>query len=90
MLTCREVAAKASLKVDGELGFLEKAAVYLHLMMCANCRRFARQFKTLVSGMAFPRNSATADIPPDFVNAVMGNLDSLREVSTHPPQQDNE
>ncbi len=55
MLTCQEVTAKASLMVDGQLGFRERIAVLLHLMMCANCRRFTRQFKALVFSMASRR-----------------------------------
>ncbi len=55
MLTCQEVTAKASLMVDGELGFRERIALRVHLMMCVNCRRFARQFKALVTSMASRR-----------------------------------
>ncbi len=55
MLTCQEVTAKASLMVDGELGFRERIAMRMHLMMCVNCRRFARQFEALVSSMASRR-----------------------------------
>ena len=78
MLTCREVAAKASSMVDDELGFSERVGVKLHLMMCVNCRRFARQFKALVSSMASHKRSETGDISPDFVNVVMEHLDSAR------------
>ena len=55
MLTCQEATAKASLMVDGELGFRDRIAVLMHLMMCANCRLFARQFKALVSSMVVDR-----------------------------------
>ena len=77
MLTCREVAAKASSMVDDELSFREIAVVKLHLMMCVNCRRLTRQFKALVSSMASHQRSETEDISPDFVNVVMERLDSV-------------
>ncbi len=90
MLTCQEVTAKASLMVDGELGFRERIAVRMHLMMCVNCRRFARQFQALVSSMA-SRNRLTAEtIAPEFVDRVVQSLYTARESSSIPPGRDGE
>ncbi len=94
MLTCQEVTAKASLMVDGELGFRERMGVLMHLMTCANCRRFTRQFKALVFSMASRRGDLQTRLqlqlgPPgnrleseaissEFVNRVMRSLESAQ------------
>jgi len=94
VLTCQEVTAKASLMVDGQPGFRERIAVLLHLMMCANCRRFARQFKALVASMASRRGDLhtrlqrqlgptgnrleSEAISSEFVDRVMRSIDNAR------------
>ncbi len=93
MLTCQEVTAKASLMVDGELGFRERMGVLMHLMTCANCRRFARQLKALVSSMASRRGDyrrlelqlgpssnrlESEAISSEFVDRVMRSLESAQ------------
>ena len=90
MLTCQEVTAKASLMVDGELGFRERIAVRMHLMMCGNCRRFARQFEALVSSMASRNRLESEVFSPEFIDRVMQSHDSARASSSSPPGRDNE
>ena len=90
MLTCQEVTAKASLMVDGELGFRERITVRMHLMMCVNCRRFARQFQALVSSMASRNRLAAETIVPEFFDRVMQSLYGARESSSIPPGRDGE
>ena len=51
MLTCREVTAKATRMIDGDLLFRERIAAHAHLFMCANCHRFARQLRALVDSL---------------------------------------
>ncbi|BAN49881.1 zf-HC2 domain-containing protein [Metapseudomonas resinovorans] len=45
MLTCKELVARSSDLLDGELSFRERMAVRRHLMLCRNCRRFIKQMK---------------------------------------------
>ena len=78
MLTCQEVTAKASLMVDGELGFGERIGVFVHLMMCANCQRFARQFKALVASMASRNRLESEVISSEFVDRLMRLIDDAR------------
>ena len=87
MLTCQEATAKASLMVDGELGFRERIAVRMHLMMCANCRRFARQFKALVSSMASRKRSRSEAVASEFVDRVKQSLDRHQGSSSNPHDQ---
>ena len=90
MLTCQEVTAKASLMVDGELGFGERISVRMHLSMCVKCRRFARQFEALVSSMASRNRLESETIVPEFVDRVMQSLDGARESSSSPPGRDSD
>ena len=63
LLTCQQVATLASDYLDnhanGKLGF----KIRLHLLMCANCRRFVKhlQITTTVAPQLIHENSETVD-----------------------------
>jgi predicted anti-sigma-YlaC factor YlaD len=76
MLTCREVTAKSSALLDGELGFRDRMAVRMHLAMCVHCRRFVRQLKVLLESMRMRAGSVSEPVAPEFVERVMRTLDS--------------
>jgi anti-sigma factor RsiW len=45
MLNCKQVAARASALIDGELGMGERWQMRLHLAMCKGCAAFVRQMR---------------------------------------------
>lgn len=45
MLTCQEMAERASDHLDGALSFRQRLAVELHLAICPNCRAYLRQLR---------------------------------------------
>ena len=45
--TCRDVSALVSRAMDEHLSVGERLRVRLHLAICAACRQFARQVRTL-------------------------------------------
>ena len=45
MLTCKEVAFRASALIDGELSIWEALQIRLHLAMCKGCERFVGQVR---------------------------------------------
>lgn len=45
MLSCKEVAERASALIDGELGMLDLLQMRLHLAMCKGCGSFIRQMR---------------------------------------------
>ncbi|MCO6055308.1 zf-HC2 domain-containing protein [Pseudomonas sp. MOB-449] len=45
MLSCKELVARSSDLLDGELSFRERMAMRRHLVLCRNCRRFIKQMK---------------------------------------------
>ncbi len=46
MLSCKEVAERASALIDGELGVFEALQMRLHLAMCKGCGAFIGQMRT--------------------------------------------
>lgn len=46
MLTCKEVADRASALIDGELSTWDAFQIHLHLAMCQGCGRFIAQMRT--------------------------------------------
>lgn len=45
MLRCREVAERASLLIDDELGSWQRFNMRLHLTLCRGCRAFIAQMR---------------------------------------------
>uniref|UniRef100_A0A7C1NZ66 Zf-HC2 domain-containing protein n=1 Tax=Agrobacterium albertimagni TaxID=147266 RepID=A0A7C1NZ66_9HYPH len=45
MFRCSEVADRASLLIDDELGFWPRFNMRLHLAMCRGCRAFVEQMR---------------------------------------------
>lgn len=45
MLSCKEVAERASALIDGELGAFEALQIRLHLAMCKGCGVFIGQMR---------------------------------------------
>lgn len=46
MLSCQEIARRASALIDGELSAWEAFQMRLHLAMCKGCERFISQMRT--------------------------------------------
>ena len=49
VLSCRESARLASQAQDGRLPWPRRVALRLHLMMCAGCRAYSRQLRSLTA-----------------------------------------
>ncbi len=45
MLKCRDVPAQVGEHLDGRLNWRRACALRLHLLICAVCRRFVRQYR---------------------------------------------
>lgn len=45
MLTCKELVARTSDYLDGQLDLRARLAVRSHLLLCRHCRRFVRQMR---------------------------------------------
>ncbi|MFO7542173.1 MAG: zf-HC2 domain-containing protein [Thiobacillus sp.] len=47
MTTCRETTELASRAMDERLSFADRVALRVHLAMCRNCTRFAKQLQDM-------------------------------------------
>lgn len=62
MLTCKELVARSSDYLDGQLSFRETLMVRHHLMFCPNCRRFTRQIRLMQAALrAMPEDNVLDD-----------------------------
>lgn len=58
MFRCNEVVERASLLIDGDLGFWLRLNIRLHLAICRGCRAFVEQMRithelTAMAGATF-------------------------------------
>ncbi|MCA1775590.1 MAG: zf-HC2 domain-containing protein [Loktanella sp.] len=60
MMSCKEVADRASAVIDGELSGWEMVQMRLHLAMCRGCRHFLGQIRA-VDQLA----SSVTELPPE-------------------------
>lgn len=89
MLTCRDLTARASLIVDGELPRGERFGVGFHLLICPYCRRFLKQLRTLTAAIRMRSDQRAADTPatPDLQEKIVAAL--LAATTSDPPGSDN-
>jgi len=87
MMTCKDASHLVSEGQDRPLGFRERWSLRMHLWMCANCRRFARQLDLMRKAMRLPGWRAEDDVPgadltPEARERIRNTLD---ERSEHEP-----
>ncbi len=79
MLSCKEVAERASALVDGEVSAWEAMQLKVHMAMCKGCGRFVDQIRTtdeLTAAAAADDMSSEAD--DDRISAILAQLDEAR------------
>lgn len=70
MLRCDRAVERANVSDTGALRWHERMLMYMHLMMCHHCRRYLRQLRMLLGGMAETPGQAS----DEEVEAVMRQL----------------
>lgn len=61
MLTCKEASHLLSQGCERPLGARERWGLRLHLWLCGNCRRFARQLASMQRAMGALRRRAETE-----------------------------
>jgi len=75
MLSCHEVATRASALIDGELSTWEALKMRLHLAMCKGCERFIDQMRTTRDLTESLLAADTHDeIDDDRISAILSEL----------------
>lgn len=76
MLSCKEVAERASALIDGELGLFDRLQMRLHLAMCKGCGAFIDQMKTtkdLTQSAVLPDDSLGEEVDGG-IEAILSRL----------------
>lgn len=76
MLSCKEVAERASALIDGELGLFERLQMRLHLAMCKGCGAFIDQMKTTndLTQLAPAQDDLPGDDVDGRISAILSQL----------------
>ncbi len=79
MLSCKEVAERASALVDGDLSPWEAVQMRVHLAMCKGCERFVGQVRTTrdLTSVPMPEDMMT-EADDGRINAVLAQLQADR------------
>ncbi|EKF61015.1 putative transmembrane anti-sigma factor [Agrobacterium albertimagni AOL15] len=70
MFRCSEVAERASLLIDGELGLWPRLNIRLHLAMCRGCRAFVEQMR-ITRDLAVLAGAAEDPLPSAEIQAAL-------------------
>ncbi len=75
MLSCRDVVNDADRYVAGELSSRQRMAMKFHLLICRHCRRYVRQFKSLINATPFMHSKASDEEVAEIMQSI-GRRDS--------------
>ncbi len=67
MLSCRELNDVATAYIEGELQPWTRMSIWMHIQMCAHCRRYFRQLRQIRSAS---RALPPLDMPPEVVQSM--------------------
>lgn len=80
MLSCKDIALRASTLIDGELGALEAIQMRLHLAMCKGCRAFIGQMRiTRDLTQVPPATPDAADADDGRIVAILARVHAERQ-----------
>lgn len=74
MLNCRQVEARASAYLDGELGWWQRRRVEAHLLVCDMCRRYLAQLRLVIATLRRLGEASAAPAPAGLVEQLMRGL----------------
>ncbi len=75
MLSCQNVATRASALIDGELSTWQTLQMRLHLAMCKGCHRFIGQMQTTRDlTESLPAADAQDETDGDRISAILSQI----------------
>lgn len=74
MKTCKDVSYQLSTGEVAHAPLLERAAVWLHLAMCRNCRAFSRQLRVMTQAARGVASQADAEPRESFERDIVERL----------------
>lgn len=80
MLSCKEVAERASALIDGELGVFDALQMRLHLAMCKGCGAFIGQMRTTRALTQMePEANDAQDTDDAHISAILSKLHTNKQ-----------
>lgn len=79
MLSCRELVARSSALIDGELGWRERLQMRLHMALCRRCRGFVDALGNL---------GRSLDINPDIDREIYPDGTIAEQPQRHSPDDE--
>lgn len=74
MMTCNDVSTLVSLGDVGSWPVSRRLAVWIHLLMCRQCRAFAQQVEVLTRAARGAAAQAAQEPPVDFETTIANRL----------------
>ncbi len=74
MKSCRDVSYSLSTGELAQAPLLERAAVWMHLALCRNCRAFSRQLQAMARAARGSASATEAEPPPSFEQQIVDRL----------------
>jgi predicted anti-sigma-YlaC factor YlaD len=84
MLSCKEVAERASALIDGELGLFDRLQMRLHLAMCKGCGAFVDQLATTneLARVAVTEDDLPGEEADSRISAILSQLRDGKQSGT--------
>ncbi|MGH8382168.1 anti-sigma factor family protein [Pseudomonas sp.] len=79
MLSCKELVARSSDYLDGQLTLGEKLLARQHLLFCKNCRRFIRQMRLTQATI-----KALPEAPVDDIDEIVQRMKEAHRAHDKP------
>ncbi len=76
MLTCKQITEQSSDYLDGERPLTRRLAVWMHLMMCAYCRRYLRYMRAVTTVLANTKQQVEHE---EQVDKIMARVKAERD-----------
>ncbi|MBB3169614.1 zf-HC2 domain-containing protein [Simiduia aestuariiviva] len=68
MLKCKDIVARSSDYLDGELTSWARINYRVHLMMCTHCRRYLRHFRIAIQAAARVARTGTDPVTAEQIS----------------------
>jgi hypothetical protein len=90
MLSCKDIAQTVSIEDVVPVGWRQRLALKLHLMMCRHCRRYAQQMQTLgdAARRVFQHPPGEPSSPEAPENLTKLQSDILDQIARDPKPED--
>jgi len=74
MTSCREVTRKLASDEVAGAGLGARASVWIHLLMCRHCRRYARQLRDMKTAARMLWRDDVEEVPGELKNRILDDL----------------